>query len=441
MFGNLTEKLQGVFSKIAGKRKLTEENVVQAVREVRLALLEADVNYSVTKTLIQRIKEKAVGQEVVKAVSPSQQFVKVVHDELAALMGDEEAPLAFSSGMTIIMVCGLQGSGKTTSCAKLARFLQKERPGKSTLLVACDLQRPAAIEQLKTLGAQVETEVFSIEGEKNTRKVVKAALDYAKRGKFHHLILDTAGRLHVDEELMEELGELKRLVNPHETLFVANSTTGQDAVKSAEALNSRIEITGSVLTMLDGDTRGGAAISIREVTRKPLKFEGVGEKLEDLQLFNPSSMADRILGMGDIVNLVKTAQEHVSEEEAERMKNKLLKASFTYEDYLKQMQTVKKMGSMKKLLKMLPVQGVDMSMLEGSEGELKKTESIILSMTLRERRGLDELSMPRRRRLAKGSGNGLDSVNKLIKGFKQAKQFMKKAPKMKKMMQGVAGWR
>ncbi len=443
MFGTLSDKLQGVFSKLAGARKLTEENISEAVREVRLALLDADVNYGVTKALIKRIKEKAVGQEVLKAVKPSEQFVKVVHDELAALMGDGEASLNLGAGLNTIMLCGLQGSGKTTHAAKLARYLKKEFPDKRIMMVACDLARPAAIEQLKTLGKQIDVPVFSIDGEKRPVVVAKEALKKAQADKCHFLIVDTAGRLHIDDVLMDELNELKVLLQPRELLFVANSTTGQDAVNSAAAIDQKVSITGSILTMLDGDTRGGAAISIREVTGKPLKFEGIGERLEDLQLFHAHSMADRILGMGDVINLVKSAQEHVTEEEAQKLQQKMLKATFTYEDYLKQMQSLKKIGSMKKLLKMLPLKGVDMSMLENSEGEFQKVESIILSMTSRERRGQDDLSVSRRRRLARGSGNGMDQVNKLIKGFSRAKQFMKNKPKMKQMKQLMGGntWR
>jgi signal recognition particle subunit SRP54 len=443
MFGTLSEKLQGVFSKLAGARRLTEENISEAVREVRLALLDADVNYAVAKTLIKRIKEKAVGAEVLKSVKPGEQFVKVVHDELAALMGEGEAELNLGSGLNTIMLCGLQGSGKTTHCAKLARYLKKQFPDKRTLLVACDLQRPAAVLQLKTLGQQIDVPVFSIDGEQRPIKVAKAALKVAQQDKVHFLIVDTAGRLHIDEQLMDELNELKSLLQPRELLFVANSTTGQDAVNSATAIDAKVSITGSILTMLDGDTRGGAAISIREVTGKPLKFEGVGERLDDLQLFNANSMADRILGMGDVINLVKQAQEHISEEEAEKLQAKMLKATFTYEDYLKQMQSLKKMGSMKKLLKMLPIKGLDLNMLENSEGEFQRVESIILSMTPRERRGQDDLSVSRRRRLARGSGHDIARVNKLIKSFSRAKQFMKKAPKMKQMKQLMGGkaWR
>jgi signal recognition particle subunit SRP54 len=443
MFGALTEKLQGVFAKLAGKAKLTEDNVSEAVREVRLALLEADVNYGVTKTFVKRVKDKAVGQEVLKNVVPGQQFIKIVHDELVALMGENEAALELSAKPSVVMLCGLQGSGKTTQAAKLAHYLQKKEHNKKVLLAACDLQRPAAIQQLMTLGTQINVPVFTLSGEANPVVVAKKALQQAKEGGFDVLIVDTAGRLHIDERLMQELEELKTVLKPQEILFVANATLGQDAVNTATEINARISITGTILTMLDGTTRGGAAISIREVTGKPLKFEGVGEKVDDIQLFNPTSMADRILGMGDTINLVKKAQEHISEEESKELEKKLRKATFTYEDYLLQMQKLKKMGSIKSLLKMLPL-GIDMKMLDGSEKEFGKIEAIILSMTSRERREEDELSMGRRKRVARGSGTKLEDVNKLVKGFKQTKQFFKSAPKMKQlknMMGGGMPWR
>jgi signal recognition particle subunit SRP54 len=317
MLGTLTTTLQGVFSKLTGKKRLTEENIADAVNEVRLALLEADVNYSVTKTLVKQIKEKVLGEQVIKSVTPGQQFIKIVHDELIALMGGQEEALHLSGQPSIIMLCGLQGSGKTTQCAKLAKYLKKNGKIKNPLLAACDLQRPAAIEQLKTLGQQIGVPVFSLAGEKDPINVAKQALNQAKEGQHDVLIVDTAGRLHIDEELMAQLEKMKNILQPQEILFVANATTGQDAVNIATEFNKRLAVTGTILTMLDGNTRGGAAISIREVTGKPLKFEGVGERLDDLQVFNPNSMADRILGMGDTINLVKKAQEHLNEDEAQ----------------------------------------------------------------------------------------------------------------------------
>lgn len=442
MLGTLTTKLQGVFSKLTGKKRLTEENVAEAVNDVRLALLEADVNYSVTKTLVKQIKEKALGEDVLKSVTPGQQFIKIVHDELIALMGGSEADLHLSGQPAVLMVCGLQGSGKTTHCAKLAKYLKKKGQAKNPLLAACDLQRPAAIEQLKTLGHQIGVPVFSLEGEKDPLRVAKEALKCAKEAKHDILIVDTAGRLHIDDELMSQLEKIKEILQPQEILFVANATTGQDAVNIATEFNKRIAITGTILTMLDGNTRGGAAISIREVTGKPLKFEGVGEKLDDIQVFNPNSMADRILGMGDTINLVKKAQEHFDESEAQKLEQKIRSASFTYDDYLKQIQTVKKMGSIKSLLGMLPGMGKFPAM-DFDEKEFFKVEAMILSMTRDERTEKCELSNPRRKRVAQGSGTKIEDVNKLVKSFKQAKQFFKNMPNMKQLEKMLGGslWR
>ncbi len=442
MFGALSESFEGIFSRLRGTRKLSEDNVSEAVREVRMALLEADVHYSVAKGFVKRVKEKALGDEVLKSVKPGEQFVKLVHDELVSLMGGGESDLQLSGKPAVIMMCGLQGSGKTTHSAKLARYLKKEGKAQNPLLAACDLQRPAAIEQLKTLGGQIEVPVFTLPGEQDPVKVTREALAEAKRNGNDLLILDTAGRLAIDEELMQQLEKIQQIAQPSEILFVANATTGQDAVNSAKAFDERVSITGSILTMLDGNTRGGAAISIREVTGKPLKFEGVGEKVEDLQLFNPSSMADRILGMGDTINLVKKAQEHFKEEDAKKLEEKLRKASFTYDDYLTQMQTMKKMGPLKGLLQMIP--GMNkLPDMEAPEKEMKKVEAIILSMTPLERKEEVDLVPSRRRRIAGGSGTDLQDVNKLVKSFKQMKQFMKKMPNMKQMekMMGGAQWR
>jgi len=442
MFGALTEKLSQVFSGLALKKKLTEENITEAVREVRLALLEADVNYGVTKTFIKRVKEKAIGDEVIKSVTPGQQFIKVVHDELVALMGESESELDLNNKPAVILLCGLQGSGKTTHCVKLAKFLKGKEYQKKTLVVACDLQRPAAIKQLEVLADQAGVSFFSQPGENDPVKVAKAALEKAKTDSFDVVILDTAGRLHIDNELMEQLKAIKKATDPSEILFVANATTGQDAVRVAAEFNEKMAITGSILTMLDGNARAGAAISIREVTNKPLKFEGVGEKIDDLHLFNPTSMADRILGMGDTINLVKKAQEHMDEDEAKKLEQKIRKATFTYDDYLKQMQMVKKMGSIKNLMKMMPGLG-GLSDMDFSDEGFFKIEAIILSMTPSERQEKVELINSRRKRIAKGSGTELEDVNKLIKSFKQAKQFFKNMPSMKhleKLMGGLA-WR
>lgn len=430
MFGSLTEKLQNLFSGLAGKKSFTEENIADAVRQVRLALLDADVNYAVVSQFVSRVKEKAIGDAILKSVSPGQQFIKLVHDELVALMGGDEAPLDLKASLSVILLCGLQGSGKTTSCAKLAAYIGKTEKRKRVLLAACDLQRPAAIEQLKKLGAEIGVPVFHAEGEKDPVRAAKKAHEKAQAEGFDVLIVDTAGRLHIDEELMKELEEIKKLLVPREILFVANATTGQDAVKTAAEFDSRVAITGTILTMLDGNARAGAAISIREVTKKPLKFEGVGEKTADLQVFNPRSMADRILGMGDVINLVKKAQENFDEEESRELEKKFKKAGFTYEDYLKQMRRVKKMGSFKSLLSMLPGMG-SLGDLDFSDSEFTKMEAMILSMTPRERREEDELTHGRRKRVALGSGVPLDDVNRMVKGFKRMKQLFKSMPDMK----------
>ena len=441
MLGALTEKLRNVLGKLGGQKRLTEENISEAMGEVRLALLEADVNFAVTKTFIKRVKEKALGEEVLKAVSPGQLFIKIVHDELIALMGEEEAKLDLTKKPSVIMMCGLQGAGKTTQCAKLALFLKRQNLAKKILLAACDLQRPAAVQQLLMLGQQADIPVFAIETEKKPLNIAKAALKKAQDEQFDVLIVDTAGRLHIDEEMMQQLQQLATLLTPSELLFVANATLGQDAVNVASEFSKRVPLTGSILTMLDGNTRGGAAISIREVTGKPLKFEGTGERLTDLQLFHPRSMADRILGMGDTINLVKKAQEHFSEEQAADMEAKIRKATFTYEDYLSQIQSVKKMGSLKSLLKMLP--GVSsLKDFDFDDKQFFKIEAIILSMTKGERAEKCELIPSRRKRIARGSCTTLEDVNKLVKSFKQAKQFFKNMPQKKQLekMLGGAQW-
>ena len=433
MFESITEKFQGLTQKLVRAKKLTEDNIAEAVRDVRLALLEADVNYSVASALVKNVKQRALGEVLIKSVKPAQQFTKIVHDELIRLMGQDEAGLNLSGYPSCIMLCGLQGSGKTTHSVKLANFIKNNGKKKKILLVACDLQRPAAVDQLKKLASSVDIEVFFIEGEKNPRKVAKKAVEKAKKEAFDVVIADTAGRLHIDDELMGELKDLKNIFNPQEVLFVANATTGQDAVKTAAEFDKQVSITGSVLTMLDGDARAGAAISIYEVTKKPLKFEGVGEKINDIQIFNPKSMADRILGMGDVINLVRKAESVIDEKESLELEKKLKKASFTFEDYLKQMRTMKRIGSLKSLLKMIP--GLSsMSQFDVSDKELKKVEAMILSMTKEERSEKVELIHSRRKRIAKGSGIILDEVNKLIKSFKRMKQFMKKMPSFKKSL-------
>ncbi len=443
MFGALTDKLQNLFS-FFSSGDLSEKNIEKAAAEVKLALLSADVNYEVANLLIKRVKEKALGSKVLKGLKPDQQFVKIIYDELVSLMGSEEAHLALEKTQpATILLCGLQGSGKTTTAAKLAYFFKKQ--GKKVLLAACDLQRPAAIDQLEKLALSIEVPIFTQREEKSTLKVAKMAQLKAEEEDFDVLIVDTAGRLHIDTDLMEELKSLKNKLDPQETLFVASAALGQDAVKTAQEFHQKIGMSGSILTMLDGSARAGAAISIYEITKQPLKFEGVGERVEDLQVFNPQSMADRILGMGDIINLAKKTEEHIEVEEKEALEKKLKRASITYEDYLKQMSMIKRMGPLTSLMKMMP--GFSgMPEIDGSEKELKKVEAMILSMTIKERLEKVDLSYSRRKRVALGSGTKIDDVNRLVKNFKKIKQFLKSMPKggLNNMQQFLGGnniWR
>jgi signal recognition particle subunit SRP54 len=431
MFGTLTEKLQGLVSRFSKTQKFTEENISGALEEVRLALLDADVNYDVAASFLQRVKEKVLGRQVLKSVDVGHQWMKAVHDELVALMGTEEATWNLKGKPAIVMLCGLQGSGKTTTCAKLAAYIRKLEPNKKILMAACDLQRPAAIEQLKTLGASMNVPVFSVDGAQDPIQVVKKAKEEAISGKYDVLLVDTAGRLHLDQELMDQLFKMQTLLQPQEVLFVASAMMGQDAVRTAAEFDKKVAITGSILTMLDGNARAGAAISIREVTKKPLKFEGVGEKIGDLQKFHPHSMADRILGMGDIINLVRKAEETFDEEEKKKMEQKLRTASFTYDDYLQQMGMLKQMGSMKGLLKMMP--GLSgLGDLDLSDKKFRQMEAMICSMTPRERSEKDELTHHRRKRIAKGSALLLEEVNRMVNSFNQMKLMFKNMSKMQK---------
>ncbi|MEN9654001.1 MAG: hypothetical protein RL235_113 [Chlamydiota bacterium] len=443
MFGNLANKLRDAFSFIAGKKVLTEENLAEAVRQVRMALLEADVNYDVAMRFVADVKQKAIGQALIGSLKAGEQFPKIVHDELVALMGGGEADLDLKRKPAFIMLCGLQGSGKTTTAAKLAAYIGRQHRGKKVLLVAADLQRPAAVLQLQKLGSDIGAPVFALDNEKDPLRVVKMAQGKAVIEGFDIVIVDTAGRLHIDDALMRELQEMKKIVQPQEVFFVANATTGQDAVRVAAEFHSKVGITGSILTMLDGNARAGAALSIRAVTNVPLRFEGVGEKAQDFQLFNPRSMADRILGMGDIVNLAKKVEEHVDAEESRKMAEKLRQATFTYKDYLKQMGMVKKMGSMQGLLKMVPGFSA-LGDLQGSDEEFRRLEALILSMTPRERDETDELSISRRKRIAKGSGVPVDDVNRMMKGFQRVKKMFKDMPalmgKMKHTMKDNNKW-
>lgn len=429
MFDGLSEKFQQLFSSFGRNNIITESNISDAVREARMALLEADVNYSVASCFVKEVKEKAMGEAVLKSLKPKHQFMKIVHEKLMELMGKDEGKLNLDSSPSIIMVCGLQGSGKTTTCAKLAHLISLQK--KKVLLAACDLQRPAAIDQLKILARPINIDVFSLSEEKKPLKVAKSALKKTIDENYDVLIIDTAGRLHLDDELMDELQTLKNELNPTDVLFVANATTGQDAVNVAAEFDKKVSITGNILTMLDSNARAGAAISIRQVTKKPLLFEGIGEKISDFQVFNPQSMADRILGMGDIINLVRKAEVAISKEETQKIEKKIKKAAFCYDDYLKQMSMIKKMGSVKGLMKMIPGMS-SFGDLEFSEKELNKTESIILSMTKDEREEKVELCYSRRKRLAKGSGTKINDVNHVVKGFKRIKQFLKKMPNMGK---------
>ncbi|MBI3097478.1 MAG: signal recognition particle protein [Planctomycetes bacterium] len=425
MFESITESLNAVFNRLRGRGKLTEANIQEGLKEVRMALLEADVNYRVVKDFVERVTAKAVGREVIESVNPAQQIVKIVHDELIALMGEPSTGLPFrSDGLTVILMAGLQGSGKTTTCAKLAKLVV--RRGHRPLLVAADIQRPAAIEQLKTLGKQIDVPVYAEEGGRPP-KICQRSLDFALQHNLDTVILDTAGRLHIDQALMDEVRDIAAKTKPSQVYLVSDAMTGQDAVNSAKAFHEQLALDGVILTKLDGDARGGAALSIRAVTGKPIKFIGIGEKLEALEEFHPERMASRILGMGDIISLVEKAQEHVDAKQAEKLREKLLKTKeFDLQDFLDQYQQMKKMGPLKDLLKMIPGLGGAMGGLDGvDEKEFKHLEAIILSMTPQERRNPDLLNGSRRLRIAKGSGTKIQEVNDLLRQFRDMQRMMK----------------
>lgn len=424
IFESLSEKLNHAFSKIIHRGKLTELEIKDAMREVKIALLEADVNYLVVKKFIASVSEKAVGDEVMKSLTPAQQVIKIVNEELTALMGSTNQKLNVASKPpTVIMMCGLQGAGKTTMCAKLAYHLKKS--GKRPLLVACDIYRPAAINQLQVVGKQAGAEVFE-RGTANPVKTSKEAIAYALKQGFDTVIIDTAGRLHINEELMKELENIKKETQPTEILLTVDAMTGQDAVTVAEEFNNRLDITGVILTKLDGDTRGGAALSIRSITGKPIKFCGVGEKIGDLEPFYPDRIASRILGMGDVLTLIERAQEAVSEEQAKELEKKFRQNSFNFEDYLVQMENLKKMGNMKDLLAMIPGLGSKLkSMPDIDENVLKKNKAIIQSMTVKERRNPEILKASHKKRIAQGSGTGIQDVNALLKQMEQSKELLK----------------
>ena len=423
LFASLSERLNHIFSKLTKRGKLTELEIRTAMREVRVALLEADVNLKVAKQFIADVSEKAVGQQVLASLNPAQQVIKIVNDELIALMGSGNAKLEVSpKPPTVILMCGLQGAGKTTLCGKLA--LQLKKQGKKPLLVACDIYRPAAIDQLKVVGGRAQTEVFE-KGTQAPAKTVKQAVEYALRMGYDTVVVDTAGRLHIDDALMKELEEIKKAVSVTETLLVVDAMTGQDAVTVAETFNARLAITGVILTKLDGDTRGGACLSIKAVTGKPIKFIGVGEKLTDLEPFYPDRMASRILGMGDVLTLIEKAQEAVTEQQAKEMERKMRENSFTLADYLGQFEALKKMGGASALMGMLP--GSKLKLKEGDldEKKMERIRAIILSMTPKERDNPQIINASRKRRIALGSGTSVQEINQLLKQFEQTKTLMK----------------
>lgn len=423
IFSSLSERFNHIFSKLTKRGRLTELEIKEAMREVRIALLEADVNYMVAKDFIKKVSEKAVGDEVLKSLTPAQQVIKIVRDELTELMSSNSQKLTIASNPpTIIMLCGLQGAGKTTMCAKLGAHLKKS--GKKPLLVACDIYRPAAISQLQVVGKQANVDVFE-RGTQNPVKTAKEAIDHAKKQGYDVVILDTAGRLHINEELMDELKNIKSSVHPTEILLTLDSMTGQDAVNVAEAFNNALDVTGFILTKLDGDTRGGAALSIKAITGKPIKFTGVGEKIGDIEPFYPDRIASRILGMGDVLSLIEKAQEAVTEEEAKAMEKKFRENSFTLDDYLVQIESMKKMGSLKDILSMIPGLSSKLKGVEIDENELQINKHIIQSMTPAERHDPDIIKASRRQRIAKGSGTSVQQVNKLLRQFAQSKEMMK----------------
>lgn len=424
MFENLSDKLDRAFKLLKGQGKITEINVAETLKEVRRALLDADVNYKIAKQFTDTVKEKAMGRNVLTAVSPGQMMVKLVHDELAELMGANAVELNLQINPTVILMAGLQGSGKTTHSAKLANFL-KNKKGKQPLLVAADVYRPAAIDQLETLGTQIGVPVFCQREEKDPVKIARAAVRYAKENALNVVIIDTAGRLAVDEAMMDEIGRIKAEVNPQETLFVVDAMTGQDAVNTAKAFYDRLQYEGVILTKLDGDTRGGAALTIRSVVQVPIKFVGVGEKMDALDIFYPSRMADRILGMGDIVSFVERAQAQYDEEEARKLQKKIRTNDFNFDDFYAQIQQIKKMGNMKDLMGMIPGVGKALKDVEVDDNAFKPIEAMIQSMTPYERTHPQVLDAGRRKRIAEGSGTSLQEVNKMIKQLEETKKMMK----------------
>ena len=435
MFENLSERLERSFKILKGEGRITEINVAETLKDVRRALLDADVNYKVAKQFTDTVKQKALGQNVLTAVKPQQMMVKIVHDELALLMGGETAELTLKSHPAVILMAGLNGAGKTTFAGKLANMLKGKR-GRNPLLAACDVYRPAAVEQLRVLGEQIGVPIYMEPASQDPVKIAQNAIIEARSKGYDTVIVDTAGRLAIDEKLMQEIAAIKAAINPDETLFVVDAMTGQDAVNTAKEFNDRLDYTGVVLTKLDGDTRGGAALSIRTVVDKPIKFVGTGEKMEAIDPFHPARMADRILGMGDIVSLVERAQEQYDEEEARRLEKKIRKNQFDFNDFYSQIQQIKKMGNIKDLASMIPGVGKALKDVDIDDNAFKSIEAIILSMTPKERTHPEVLNTSRRRRIAAGSGTDIAAVNRLIKQFDQTRKMMKMVtdPKMAQMM-------
>ena len=424
MFEGLQDRLDGIIHKIKGYGKITEENIEEMVREVRLALLEADVNYKVVKEFTNNVKEKALGEEVNKSLKPGEVFVKIVNDELISLLGGEASYINLSGHPAITMMVGLQGSGKTTTCGKLANFLRKKH-AKKPLLVACDIYRPAAIDQLKTIGKELNIPVYD-EGKKDPVEIASNAISYAKENNYDYILIDTAGRLHIDEKLMDELNNIKDKVNPQEILLVIDAMMGQDAINVITGFNEKLALTGVILTKLDGDTRGGVALSVRHLTNVPIKFIGISEKMDGLDSFDPERMANRILGMGDIVSLVEKTNEIISEEEAKDTIKKMQKGNYDLNDFLKQMKQIKKLGPLENLIKLIPgAKKMGLSNVQIDPKELSHIEAIVLSMTDKERRNPDLLKASRKQRIAKGSGRSVQEVNRLIEQFGEYKKMMK----------------
>ena len=433
MFENLTDKFERAFNVLKGQGQITEINVAETLKEARRALLDADVSFNTAKQFTNTVKEKALGKDVLNAVSPGQLMIKICHEELIELMGGNEVEINLKGAPAVILMSGLQGSGKTTFTGKLGSYLQNKK-GKKVLLVACDVYRPAAIDQLHVLGEQLSIEVFSNKEEKNPIAIAQAAIAHAKSNAFNVVLVDTAGRLAVDTQMMDEIAGLKQALQPSETLFVVDSMTGQDAVNTAKAFNERINFDGVVLTKLDGDTRGGAALSIKAVVNKPIKFVGTGEKMDALDIFYPKRMADRILGMGDVVSLVERAQEQFNEEEARRLQKKIMKDQFDLNDFLAQLQQIKKMGNVKDLMGMIPGMGKAMKDVDIPDDAFKGIEAIILSMTPKERANPGLLNPSRKNRIAKGSGTNIQEINKLLKQFEDMRKMMKLMSNPRNMM-------